>query len=64
MLRSTALLLEHGLGRPRQAADLVHAVERGLELAPTPDVGGSATTAELSAAIRAQLPVDGLPPGA
>ncbi len=59
MLRSTALLLEHGLGRPDEARALADAVDRGLELAPTPDLGGTATTAELGAAIRAQLAVDG-----
>ena len=58
MLRSTALLFEHGLGRPAEAATLARAVDRGLELAPTPDLGGGATTAELGAAIRAQLAVD------
>jgi len=64
MLRSTALLLEHGLGRPSEAAALAQAVDRGLELAPTPDLGGSASTAELGAAIRAQLAVDGVTAGA
>lgn len=64
MLRSAALLLEHGLGRPEQARALENAVDRGLELSPTPDLGGSATTAELGAAIRAQLPVDAVVTGA
>ena len=59
MLRSTALLLEHGLGRPDDAAALGRAIDAGIELAPTPDLGGTATTAELGAAIRAQLAVDG-----
>jgi 3-isopropylmalate dehydrogenase len=59
MLRSTALLLEYGLGRPDEARALEQAVDRGLELAPTPDLGGTATTASLGAAIRAQLAVDG-----
>jgi isocitrate/isopropylmalate dehydrogenase len=61
MLRSTALLLEHGLGRPAEAAALVAAVEAALAVAPTPDLGGSATTAELGAAVLARLEVDGLP---
>jgi 3-isopropylmalate dehydrogenase len=60
MLRSTALLLEHGLGLPEPARALEQAVDRGLAVAPTPDLGGSATTAELGAAIRAQLAVDEL----
>ena len=61
MLRSTALLLEHGIGRPEEARALARAVDEGLALAPTPDLGGTATTAELGAAIRAQLAVDGVP---
>jgi 3-isopropylmalate dehydrogenase len=60
MLRSTALLLEHGLGRPNESRRLAGAVDRGLALAPTPDLGGRATTAELGEAIRAQLAVDGV----
>ena len=59
MLRSTALLLEHGLGLPEHAAALTRAIEAGLAEAPTPDLGGSATTAELGEAIRGQLAVDG-----
>jgi 3-isopropylmalate dehydrogenase len=59
MLRSTALLLEHGLGLPEQARALTDAIEAGLETAPTPDLGGSASTVELGEAIRAQLAVDG-----
>jgi 3-isopropylmalate dehydrogenase len=55
MLRSTALLLEHGLGRPAEAEALVRAVEHALAVAPTPDLGGSASTAELGAAVREQL---------
>ena len=55
MLRSTALLLEHGLGRPAQAAALSRAVDVALAAKPPPDLGGSATTAELGAAVRKQL---------
>ena len=58
MLRSTALLLEHGLGRPGEAAALAAAVEVALVESPTPDLGGTATTAELGAAVREQLEVD------
>ncbi|MBX5473671.1 MAG: 3-isopropylmalate dehydrogenase [Thermoleophilia bacterium] len=61
MLRSTALLLEHGLGRVDAGRALARAVDAGLALAPTPDLGGAATTAELGAAIRGQLAVDGAP---
>jgi 3-isopropylmalate dehydrogenase len=59
MLRSTALMLEHGLGRPAEAAALVGAVEAALLSMPTPDLGGTATTSEFGAAVRAQLGVDG-----
>jgi 3-isopropylmalate dehydrogenase len=51
MLRSTALLLEHGLGRPGEARRLEQAVDHGLEQAPTLDLGGTATTAELADAV-------------
>jgi 3-isopropylmalate dehydrogenase len=46
MLRSTALLLEHGLDRPAEAQALEAAVEEALAEAPTPDLGGQSTTAE------------------
>jgi len=59
MLRSTALLLEHGLGLGDEAAALAHAVDAALAVAPTVDLGGSASTAELGAAVREQLAVDG-----
>jgi 3-isopropylmalate dehydrogenase len=59
MLRSTALLLEHGLGRREEAQALASAIDAALESTPTVDVGGTATTAELGEAIRAQLSVDG-----
>jgi 3-isopropylmalate dehydrogenase len=64
MLRSTALLLEHGLGRPAEARKLARAVDTALELSPTPDLGGTATTAELGAAIREQLAIDAEVPSA
>jgi 3-isopropylmalate dehydrogenase len=59
MLRSTALLLEHGLDLPEEARRLSAAIEAALAVAPTPDLGGSATTSELGAAVREQLSVDG-----
>ena len=59
MLRSTALLLEHGLDLPEEAARLSAAIEAALVAAPTPDLGGTATTSELGAAVREQLSVDG-----
>jgi 3-isopropylmalate dehydrogenase len=55
MLRSTALLLEHGLGRAEEARALERAVAHALGSAPTPDLGGTATTGEFGQAVRAQL---------
>jgi 3-isopropylmalate dehydrogenase len=51
MLRSTALMLEHGLGRPEEARALAAAVEVALAQAPTPDLGGTATSAEFGDAV-------------
>jgi 3-isopropylmalate dehydrogenase len=51
MLLSAALLLEHGLGRPREAAALDAAVQQALEHTPTPDLGGQASTGELGDAV-------------
>jgi 3-isopropylmalate dehydrogenase len=59
MLRSTALLLEHGLGRPAEAGVLVGAIEAALASTPTTDLGGTATTSEFGSAVRAQLRIDG-----
>ena len=59
MLRSTALLLEHGLGRRPRRRALGGASRRRSLAAPTADLGGTATTAEFGAAVRAQLAVDG-----
>jgi 3-isopropylmalate dehydrogenase len=54
-LRSVALMLEHGLGRPDEARALADAVEDALVRAPTPDLGGSATTADFAAAVLANV---------
>ncbi|MGH3137268.1 MAG: 3-isopropylmalate dehydrogenase [Gaiellaceae bacterium] len=48
MLRSTALMLDHGLGRPEEAAALERAVDVALSERPTPDLGGRATTSEFA----------------
>jgi 3-isopropylmalate dehydrogenase len=61
MLRSTALLLEHGLGLVHEAQRLAVAVDDALAVAPTPDLGGTATTAQLGEAVRAQLAIDDAP---
>jgi 3-isopropylmalate dehydrogenase len=56
MLRSVALMLEHGLGRPEDARELASAVDAAIRAAPTPDLGGNATTAELGDAVLKLLP--------
>jgi 3-isopropylmalate dehydrogenase len=48
MLRSLALLLVHALGRGDLARDLERAIELTLAEAPTPDLGGTATTAQFT----------------
>jgi 3-isopropylmalate dehydrogenase len=55
MLRSTALLLEHGLARPDVGAALDAAVERALSTTPTADLGGTATTDDFADAVLAEL---------
>jgi 3-isopropylmalate dehydrogenase len=55
MLRSLALALEHGLGEPELARRLETAVGGSLASAPTPDVGGTATTAEFGDAVLERL---------
>jgi 3-isopropylmalate dehydrogenase len=55
MLRSTALMLEHGVDRAAEARALEDAVEVALREAPTPDLGGRATTAEFANAVLASL---------
>jgi 3-isopropylmalate dehydrogenase len=55
MLRSLALLLEHALGRSDLAAELEDAVDAALVSAPTPDLGGSATTVEFGDAVLRSL---------
>jgi len=55
MLRSTALMLNHGLGRPEEARRLKAAIESTLASHPTRDLGGSATTAEFGDAVLRDL---------
>jgi 3-isopropylmalate dehydrogenase len=53
---SAALLLEHSLGLPDAAAAVRAAVDRALESgARTPDLGGGSGTAEVAAAVVAEL---------
>ncbi len=55
MLRSAALMLEHALGRPAAARRLSAAVDTALDQAPTPDLGGNATTGDVTAAVLVAL---------
>jgi 3-isopropylmalate dehydrogenase len=55
MLRSTALLLVHGLGRPAEGRRLDEAVDRALATTPTADQGGSATTRAFGDSVLAAL---------
>jgi 3-isopropylmalate dehydrogenase len=55
MLRSVALMLAHGLGRHDQARALEQAVDAALRSAPTPDVGGDATTDRFTEDVLASL---------
>ena len=55
MLRSVALLLRHAAGEEELGASLERSVDAALGSAPTPDAGGSATTAEFTAAVLGQL---------
>jgi 3-isopropylmalate dehydrogenase len=55
MLRSTALMLDHGFGRPDEARRLEAAVDVVLVASPTPDLGGTATTAEFGDVVLREL---------
>jgi 3-isopropylmalate dehydrogenase len=57
MLRSLAMLLEHSLGEPSVSRSLSAAVEKAMQAAPTPDLGGTATTSELGSAVLEALAV-------
>jgi 3-isopropylmalate dehydrogenase len=55
MLRTVSLMLAHGLGEHEQARAVDAAVEVALRESPTPDLGGSATTAQFGDAVVAAL---------
>ena len=54
-LLTVALLLEHGLKRPDLAAEVERAVVATLGEVRTPDLGGSATTSEVTRAVLRRL---------
>jgi len=56
MLRSVAIMLDYALHRPEEAAALERAVDAALRDAPTPDLGGDATTAQFADAVITALP--------
>ena len=51
MLRSVALMLTHSFGLAEEATALERAVDTALIEAPTPDLGGASTTAEVGDAV-------------
>ena len=55
MLRSTALLLRHGLGLEDEAETVERAVDIALRDAPTIDLGGSSGTRELGVVVLREL---------
>ena len=55
MLRSTALMLRHGLGLTEEAGALERAVDVALREAPTADLGGSSTTRDMGDVVLRQL---------
>jgi 3-isopropylmalate dehydrogenase len=57
MLRSLAMAFEHGLGEPQLARSLEAAVDAAIAQAPTPDLGGTATTSEFGDAVLASMEV-------
>jgi len=55
MLRTVALMLEHGLGLTDEARSVEQAVDTALTTAPTPDVGGDATTERFTDVVLAAM---------
>jgi 3-isopropylmalate dehydrogenase len=51
MLRSVALLLLYGADEAQLAEELERAIDSALESTPTPDLGGTATTADFTEAV-------------
>jgi len=57
MLRSLAMALDYGLAEPELASSLEAAINVALEKAPTPDIGGTATTREFGDVVMESLEV-------
>jgi 3-isopropylmalate dehydrogenase len=55
MLRSAALMLAYGLDEYAESARLEAAVDAALASAPTPDLGGRATTTDFAEAVLREL---------
>jgi 3-isopropylmalate dehydrogenase len=55
MIRSTAMLIEHGLGRPEPAARVEAALDRAAERLSTAEHGGATGTSEFGDAVMAEL---------
>lgn len=55
MLRSTTLMLRHGLGRGEEADALERAIDGALVEAPTPDLGGTSSTRDAGDAVLRRL---------
>lgn len=55
MLRSTALLLRHGLGQGQEADALERAIDAALGEVQTHDLGGTATTSDVGTAVLRNL---------
>jgi 3-isopropylmalate dehydrogenase len=55
MLRSTTLMLRHGLGRDEEADALERAIDGALVEAPTPDLGGTSSTRDAGDAVLRRL---------
>jgi 3-isopropylmalate dehydrogenase len=60
MIRSVAMLLQHGLGRPEEAQRVEAALAVVAQRLPTADRGGSATTSAFGDAVAAELSVVGV----
>jgi 3-isopropylmalate dehydrogenase len=57
MLRSLAMAFEYGIGEPALARSLEAAINTAIAKAPTPDLGGTATTGEFGDVVLASLEV-------